>query len=68
MKQYRDIYVYCDSDPIGVYLNRKGIRYHAVEDGLDCLKTLDSARVTNKGHFGMKAFFAKLGLIHIVIG
>ena len=68
MKQYKDIYVYCDSDPIGVYLNKKKIRYHAVEDGLDCLKTLDSARVTNKGHFEMKAKFAKLGLIHIENG
>ena len=68
MKQYKDIYVYCDSDPIGVYLNKKKIRYHAVEDGLDCLKTLDMARVTNKGHFEIKAFFAKIGLIHIENG
>ena len=30
MKQYRDIYVFCDSDPIGYYLSYKKIRYHAV--------------------------------------
>lgn len=35
---YQDIYVFCDSDPIGYYLNYKHIPYHAVEDGLDCLK------------------------------
>ena len=67
-KEYRAIYVFCDSDPIGVYLNQNRIYYHAVEDGLDCLKTLDSARVTNRGHFGMKAWFAKHNLIHIEHG
>ena len=35
LKKYRDIYVFCDSDPIGYYLNYKKIRYHALEDGLD---------------------------------
>ena len=34
-KQYEDIYVFCDSDPIGYYLNYKKIRYHALEDGLN---------------------------------
>ena len=38
-KQYRDIYVFCDSDPIGYYLSYKKIYYHAVEDGLDCIST-----------------------------
>lgn len=33
-KKYQDIYVFCDSDPIGYYLNYKKIHYHAVEDGL----------------------------------
>ena len=67
-REYKDIYVFCDSDPVGVYLNQNKIRYHAIEDGLDCLKTLDSARVTNRGHFGMKAWFAKHNLIHIENG
>ena len=44
------------------------IYYHAVEDGLDCLKTLDMARITNKGHFKMKAAMAALNLIFIENG
>ena len=27
-KEYKDIYVYCDSDPIGYYLSYKKIHYH----------------------------------------
>ena len=41
LRTYKDIYVYCDSDPIGYYLNQNHIRYHAVEDGLNCLKNFD---------------------------
>ena len=51
---YQDIYVFCDSDPIGYYLNYKHIPYHAVEDGLDCLKNLDDAYVANHGHFKLR--------------
>lgn len=65
---YEDIYVFCDSDPIGYYLNYKRIYYHAVEDGLDCLKNLDDAYVANQGHFGFKAWCAKHNLIHIMNG
>ena len=36
-KEYKDVYVYCDSDPIGYYLNQNRIYYHALEDGLNCL-------------------------------
>ena len=68
MKQYRDIYVFCDSDPIGYYLSYKKIRYHAVEDGLDCLASYDTARYDNRGAFKIKAMMAKLGLIHIQNG
>lgn len=64
-KQYRDIYVYCDWDPIGWYLSYKHIYYHAMEDGLDCLKYLDGARYENRGHFGLKAFLAKRNIIFI---
>lgn len=65
---YEDIYVFCDSDPVGYYLNYKRIYYHAVEDGLDCLKNLDDAYVANQGHFGFKAWCAKHNLIHIMNG
>ena len=33
-KDYKDIYVFCDSDPIGHYLNYKHIYYHALEDSV----------------------------------
>ncbi len=67
-KQYGDIYVFCDSDPIGYYLSYKKIRYHALEDGLDCISTYDTARYDNRGHFRLKAFLASLNLIFIQNG
>lgn len=68
-REYRDVYVYCDSDPIGYYLNRKHIYYHALEDGLNCLKNFDAARYDNRGHFGLKVFLSrKLNLIHVQNG
>lgn len=68
-RQYKDIYVYCDSDPIGYYLNRKRIPYHAVEDGLNCLVNFDAARYDNRGNFDLKVFFSrKLNLIFIQNG
>lgn len=68
MRDFKDIYVFCDTDPIGNYLNTHHIYYHALEDGLDCLKTLDMARISNAGHFGLKTFFAAMGLIFIENG
>lgn len=67
-KEYRDIYVFCDSDPIGYYLSYKKIKYHALEDGLDCISTYDTARYDNRGHFKLKAFLASLNLIFIQNG
>ncbi len=67
-KQYKDIYVFCDSDPIGYYLSYKKIYYHAVEDGLDCISTYDTARFSNRGHFGIKAWMAAHNLIFIENG
>ena len=66
--RYRDIYVFCDSDPVGYYLSYKKIRYHAVEDGLDCIRYRDTARDDNRGHFGLKAFMAARGWIFIQNG
>ncbi|MCD8131612.1 MAG: glycosyltransferase family 52 protein [Lachnospiraceae bacterium] len=69
LKAYDEIYVFCDSDPIGYYLNQNKIPYHALEDGLNCLSHYDSARYDNKGHFGIKAFFSsRLNLIFIQNG
>ncbi len=67
-KKYKDIYVFCDSDPVGFYLSYKKIPYHALEDGLDCLKYLDAARYDNRGHFKLKAFLSSLNLIFIQNG
>lgn len=68
-REYKDIYVYCDSDPIGYYLNQNKIYYHALEDGLNCLKNFDAARYDNRGHFGLKVFLSqKLNLIFVQNG
>lgn len=67
-KAYGDIYVFCDSDPIGYYLSYRKIYYHAVEDGLDCIQYYDTARYDNKGHFGLKAWMAAHNLIFIQNG
>lgn len=68
-RAYRDVYVYCDSDPIGYYLNQRRIKYHALEDGLNCLKNFDAARYDNRGHFKLKAFLSMyLNLIFVQNG
>ncbi len=68
LKAYEDIYVFCDSDPIGYYLNTHKIYYHALEDGLDCIRYYDTARFDNRGHFGLKAWMAARNLIFIQNG
>ncbi len=65
---YGDVYVFCDSDPIGYYLNYKKIRYHAVEDGLNSGLLDDQARIANKGAWPLKKLMAKMGLIFIESG
>lgn len=67
--QYEDIYVFCDIDPVGYYLNWKHIPYHAVEDGLNTLKYCDEARYDNRGFFSLKAFMSsRLNLIFVQNG
>jgi len=68
LRQYEDIYVFCDSDPIGYYLSTHRIYYHALEDGLDCIRYYDTARFDNRGHFGLKAWMAEHNLIFIQNG
>lgn len=68
-RTYKDIYVFCDSDPIGYYLNQNKIYYHGMEDGLNCLVHFDAARYDNRGHFKLKAFLSKkLNLIFVQNG
>ncbi|WP_029231887.1 glycosyltransferase family 52 [Butyrivibrio sp. VCB2006] len=68
ISQYSDVYVFCDSDPIGYYLNYKKIHYHAVEDGLNSGLLDDQARNANRGAWPLKKAMAKLGLIFIESG
>lgn len=69
MTKFRDIYVFCDADPIGYYLNMKKIPYHACEDATNTIVYYDEARHDNKGHFGMKAFLSsKFNLILVQNG
>lgn len=68
-REYKDIYVFCDADPIGYYLNQNKIKYHAIEDGLDTLVHVDEARYDNIKFFGLKRFLSeKLNLIFIQNG
>ena len=68
LSKYYDVYVFCDSDPIGYYLNYKKIPYHAIEDGLNSGLLDDQARNANKGAWPLKRFMAALGLIFIESG
>ncbi len=68
-RNYDDIYVFCDNDPIGVYLNKNRIKYHAVEDGLNYLASFINAKKDNQGGFAVKKFMSmKLNLIFMQDG
>lgn len=65
-KEYEDIFVFCDNDPIGWYLSGHHIYYHALEDGLNCLRVFVPAYYDNRGAFKFKAFLSdKLNLLFI---
>lgn len=65
-KEYGDIYVYCDNDPIGWYLSGHRIYYHAVEDGLDTISLCVAALRDNRGATKLKVFMSNvLNLIFI---
>ena len=59
LRKYKDIYVFCDTDPIGYYLNMHHIRYHAVEDGLDTLSVAVYSKYDNRGFWKIKKFLSK---------
>lgn len=63
---YKHIFVYCDSDPIGMYLNYKKIRYTAVEDGLE------SCRINKLENYvkllRLKILLSKLGIMFMSDG
>lgn len=65
-RQYDDIYVFCDADPIGWYLSGHKIYYHAIEDGLDCFKHISPIIHEGKKAIKLKIFLSdKLNLIFI---
>lgn len=68
LKIYEDVYVFCDSDPIGYYLNVHRIPYHAIEDGLNSGLLDDQALLANKRAFGLKRMLSAMGLIFIESG
>ena len=68
LKAFKEVYVFCDSDPIGYYLSYKKIKYHALEDGLDTIKYCDDARYSNRGFFKLKSLMAAMNLIFIENG
>lgn len=68
-REYKDIFVFCDMDPIGTYLTKHRIPYHAVEDGLNTLKYIDLARFGDRNLWGLKKFLCRyLNLIFLPNG
>ena len=59
LHDFRDIYVFCDADPIGYYLNQYKIPYHAMEDAKNSIYYYDLAWCYNKGFFKLKAFLSQ---------
>ncbi len=65
-REYDDVYLFCDSDPIGYYLNKYRIPYHSVEDGLDCYRGFVPAIYDNRKFLKFKLFLSrKLNWIYI---
>jgi len=67
-REFEEVFIFCDSDPVGYYLNYKKIKYHALEDGLNCICNYDTAHFDNRGHFKLKAFMSAINLIFIQNG
>lgn len=66
MREYRDIWVYCDADPIGFYLNQNKIPYHACEDATNTIYFFDEAWSFNKSCFKLKTILSsKFNLIMV---
>ena len=65
---YKDVYVYCDEDPIAYYLNYKKVHYHAIEDGLDCVVYCDVIINDDRRFLPLKQFLARRGLIFMPNG
>ena len=64
--EYEDIYVFCDSDPIGYYLSYRHIYYHAVEESASGRKTASivffcwAFNARSMGFLGTSLYFWKV--------
>lgn len=68
-RDYKDIYVFCDLDPIGFYLSGHHIYFHAVEDGYNTMADSMGMVRDNPNFFKLKAFLSdKLNLIYVQNG
>lgn len=66
---YKDIYVYCDIDPIGIYLSQHHIYFHGVEDGYNAIADIPEVILDNPKNFKLKVFFSEvLNLIYLQNG
>lgn len=59
--KYRKIFVYCDSDPIGMYLNYKKLQYTAVEDALESCRIPQLEKYIK--FLRLKIILSKMGVI-----
>lgn len=66
-KDYKDVYVFCDSDPIGYYLNAKRIPYISVEDGSNSGR-FNSVVTANESMFTLKRILSKLNYLYMQDG
>lgn len=64
--KYREIFVFCDSDPIGMFLNYKKIPYTAVEDGLESIRLTKIEKETKL--LTLKVILSKLGFMFMKDG
>lgn len=65
--KYKDIYVFCDSDPVGYYLNGKKIPYISVEDGNNSGR-YNSVITANESMFTLKRWLSKLNYLYMQDG
>jgi len=63
---FSEVFVYCDSDPIGNYLNYDKIHYTAVEDGLESVRINDPRNQIKL--LPLKIILAKIGAIFMKDG
>lgn len=66
LADYEDVYLFNDYTELGAYLNLRRIKYHLIEDGLDCYKATDQYAAHGKAQpakrFLRRFFDIPLGL------